>query len=257
MNERTASYIAAALVDHAGRHVGAVFRGPTEEVTEFARSACDFEVDPELAVEALEILSVCGAATISTDPFAGDYMKIDRGAFDRFVGAALSELEQAERLAHRRDGNVDAVVDGQGYMKAERLLKYPVLNLYFEFGEGWLQQALQGIREDAEQSIPASDRVVDLDHNSPVAVKIGSALDELETRLKEDNDTGELTDDLRAAALEEVSHLKQRWSSAKIRVNSFVASTKSTLSWIGEKAATATVGELAKNLLKLILDFLA
>jgi hypothetical protein len=254
--EDIASYIAAALIDYAGRHLEGAFRGPTDELTKFAREACEFEVDSTLASDALGILSNCGVATISTDPFAGDYMKIDSKSFDRFVQKARTELDIAEKQMHRTGKEFDEVVEAQALLNAARIIAYRPLERYSEFGAELLTRALDSIKNGPSMRVPASDRIVDLDHNSPTFSEISDRLDELEGRLRVDNDTGELVGEERATALEEVSRLRAWWSSSKIRVMSFVSLAKSTLGWIGEKAASATVGELAKSLLKMVLDLL-
>jgi hypothetical protein len=254
IDHHIAHYIAAALISHAEIFDGRVFKGDVENLPQFANDACDFAVSAELAFQALEILKECGLASVTRDEFAGEFMRIGAAGFGSFVENGRRQINEAQ---HRAD--VQGVDIEDAFHDKDRsgisLYNFKALDRYFEYGDDWLHKALTSIHRQLSGDVPASDRVVPIDHNSPSAAEITSSFEALEASLKGDNDTGALIDDQRLAALEEVSRLKQWWLSTRVRCASFLTSANATLSWVGEKAAAATVGDLAKNLLKLLLDF--
>ncbi len=255
MKPDIATYIAAALNSFAKTHEGGTIRGPRDALSGFANEACGFIVEESLVVKALAILEECKIATVSSDLYAGEFMKIDGRLVNAFVSNGQHDLMEVEALAETRAEGIETVLAEFESRPAFLLHKYSVFQTYREFGDDWLQKALRGIEVAITRGIPASDRIVEVDHNAAAAGEISSQFEELQRRLEADNDTGDLVDEQKSAALQEVSRLRDWWLASKIRVNSFIALARSTLGWISEKAASATVGDLSKRLLHLILEF--
>lgn len=94
------------------------------------------------------------------------------------------------------------------------------------------------------ESIPASDRVVTLDHNSQKYKDVMQALDTLEKALKGDN---ALYDDaaLKEQHLAETSALQRLFKSAKVRTFLVFSIVGTVFTYIAKKAADTTVGKLA------------
>jgi hypothetical protein len=229
-------YLAAGLL-HALYDMSTSSSGHSYTV-EGLHNVCEksFEVsyDVEFTRSALDRLAEFGAVSFLEDQFADTLIRTK----DKTI---------AEFFKTRQDS-------GDIYWKTWEA-ELPWLKTAFGNSQFWdrLRQSLDGADNAAE--IPASDRIVALDHNSTPAEDVTNSFEAIEQSLRGDNDTGALVGEERAAALEEVSRLKQWWLSAKVRVGSFLTSARATLGWVGEKAASATVGEMAKALLKLLLEF--
>jgi hypothetical protein len=104
-------------------------------------------------------------------------------------------------------------------------------------------------------TVPASDRLVRLDHNAPEVKRIVDDAQSLETQLLKSNDFGSLTDDEVKAAAVEVRSIREAFLGDFIRSSNTYQRAKSTLEWIGSKAAEAVIGAAALGLLALIASF--
>jgi len=104
--------------------------------------------------------------------------------------------------------------------------------------------------------VPASDRIVRLDHNDP---DLGRAINDakhLTRQLREGNDVGNLSAEAVAVAVQEVAQIAMSLEAPAVRMPAFQERTVSTLSWIGKEAAGALVGAAALGLLALLASLL-
>jgi hypothetical protein len=108
----------------------------------------------------------------------------------------------------------------------------------------------------AAGQVPASDRVVQLDHNAPPVVDIADGFAALEAAVRESNELGEMLGDNRATVLYNLGTLRQMWSERSVHLDSFKVFAKSTLRWLATQAGSAVVGAMAMALLAKILNFL-
>ena len=111
-----------------------------------------------------------------------------------------------------------------------------------------------GVWEDFDQLRTSVNEVIDLDPAQTAAAK--DALDKLSTALKTGNDVGGLSEEEVQSAISEVAALRQMLDAAKIRAGVLATQARQSLKWIGEHAAKAAVGDLAKKALSLILSLL-
>lgn len=97
--------------------------------------------------------------------------------------------------------------------------------------------------------IPASDRIVRLDHNSPEAKEFRKALEKLTEAVRTSNDFGELTEEdidvMRSETSEIGPIVERKW----IRPAHIWQVAKSTLLWIADRAGGTIVGTIAISLL--------
>ena len=103
--------------------------------------------------------------------------------------------------------------------------------------------------------IPASDRIVEIDHNAPPIVEIVDQANILVKHLQTANDIGNLTSDEASAAANEVKQIITAFEGSRLRVNQVVQISKLTLAWIASKAAESLVGTIATALLVLIATY--
>ncbi len=104
-------------------------------------------------------------------------------------------------------------------------------------------------------TIPASDRVVSLDHNSSIVLLIDSEFERLEEEIRSNNEAFTEVPENRAIALAEVSSLQELWRGVSVRVDHFKVRAEEALKWIAEKASVAAIAELCTHLLKLIFSW--
>ncbi|MBK8374396.1 hypothetical protein [Sphingorhabdus sp.] len=103
--------------------------------------------------------------------------------------------------------------------------------------------------------VPASDRIVSLNHNAPEVRQIVDEANNLETLLSKVNDFGSLTEEEVKTAATEVRLIREAFETDFLRPTSTYQRAKSTLEWIGTKAAEAVIGAAALGLLALIAAF--
>lgn len=100
--------------------------------------------------------------------------------------------------------------------------------------------------------IPASDRVVSVNHNSEPVKEARQSVDDLVEKLRLGNDLGNLTVEEADAAANEVYQLGLILDNENIRPAMIATFATTTLRWIADKAAGAVVGTMALSLLALL-----
>ncbi|MBF7011296.1 hypothetical protein QUC32_16650 [Novosphingobium resinovorum] len=113
-------------------------------------------------------------------------------------------------------------------------------------------------RKDADESeeVPASDRVVGLDHNSRQFIEVRSEVTSLAKQISLANDVGNLSSREKLVAEQEVTALGDALDREFIRPKEIWLRSKLTLQWIGKEAAAAVIGTAALALLALIAHLL-
>lgn len=93
--------------------------------------------------------------------------------------------------------------------------------------------------------IPASDRIVRMDHNSKEFRDFEDAFDRLRESLLRSNDFGDMSPDEVAVAKDEVAQFSQEQKREWVRPAHMWQVAKSTFFWLVDHAAGTVVGQLA------------
>ncbi|MCA1514564.1 hypothetical protein [Bradyrhizobium sp. NBAIM01] len=116
----------------------------------------------------------------------------------------------------------------------------------FERAKKLLLNGLEAVVVRSNRTIPASDRVVSLGHNSPEQQQALEKLDELVAAVKETNDfPGEPEE--REQIVAELSAGRRLLEAARVRVAAVRETLGPALKWISEKAGGAVIGKLAAD----------
>ena len=94
-----------------------------------------------------------------------------------------------------------------------------------------------------EASVPASDRIVRLDHNSPAYQDAVNALDKLEHTLRTANDYDDVED--KEQRIAEVSAARRMLDAARVRVEPFATLVGPTIRYLAKKFADSGIGKAA------------
>jgi hypothetical protein len=221
----------------------------------------DVSFPEEIISEAVRILNRCDIAYSEDDDFAGRFIVVSQQRFDAFLDNVADDRSNYDKIIK------DALDDSIGLSRAEdanlpyleAYNRFPVLRKYSQFGEEWLNRALEGIRAQSSletAAIPASDRVVRIDHNDPQAVQIRESAEQLKQRILRGNDLGNISPEQAEAVSREIEELQNSFAGGVIRPQAVADRAKKTLRWVGEKAAGTLVGKGALALLTLLLSFL-
>lgn len=109
--------------------------------------------------------------------------------------------------------------------------------------------------ERTAESVPASDRVVSLNHNAPGYREAVTKLEEIITAVEQANDYPE-TSEHKEKLIAELSAGRRLLQASTAKVSAVVAVLRPALAWCAEKFASGIVGksaEVAWNLLKTVL----
>lgn len=225
--------IAAILLDIAGEsHSGFARVFDADKFQDEFERVYDVTIPTPLIASSVFKLVELGGGRIVSDPFTRDYIYLDSRA--------------CTELFNEAEDNPDTVV-GRAYI----------------IGEKFIQEALLRITELTEANLLAEfydfeepDRLKKIDHDGDVRAKaISKGFDELQKQLDENNEAAVSLGDSLEIAKSEVSALRVRWNDGKIRAASFVNQAQQTLVWIAQEAGKSVVGQSAKRLFDLIMDF--
>jgi hypothetical protein len=145
-------------------------------------------------------------------------------------------------------GRIDAFDFGHNFFYAGNNINANV-SLFLEQVFGPMARDLrlyieERVEEAEDGDIPASDRIVRLDHNAPKYKEAMDALATLERVLQEANDYPDAEDkDQRIA---EVSALRRLLTSTRVRVRAVVVLAQSGLAYLAKTFVTAGIGAAAK-----------
>jgi hypothetical protein len=196
-------YVALALIGDLDGTGATNFAGEIGELASEAVQRCGFPLREDVFRGALETLSECGLARISNDQYAGEFLTISPMEFQAFVRNAKSENAQA----FDNELILGAIDNPSRYPNGAALAKHPVFEDYSAHGDEWLRRAFATIRQKIERDggivdegqealaslseIPASDRVVALDHNQQIEIQepLDQIIDEISSENAIDGDS--------------------------------------------------------------------
>lgn len=254
-----AEYAAAALIACAEEADGGL-SSPRERLGEIIRERLSISFPEEVISKAVRILHRCDIAYSEDDDFAGQFIVISRQRFESFLEKVADDRARYDQIVR------EALDENLGITRAEEATlvhldaynRYPTIRKYSAFGREWLNRALDGIQKQpslAEAQVPASDRIVRIDHNDPQVVEIKAAASDLRQRILRGNDLGQLSPEQAEAVVFEIEQIEQSFERKIVRPRALADRARRTLTWIGEKAAGTLVGKAALALLGLILKF--
>ena len=206
-----------------------------------------------------EAIAVDGLEVVQTAYLAG---KIGEGVTPSFIRTALNQLEELKEIkfeAHPGQLTIiaerrSAALTPGGIRKVEKELRdsESIISIYRDNG-------LVGLEDDTilVRGIPASDRIVLQTDNQEAHDAAVNALSELEKELETNNVVGDALGDLRQIAMLEVNVLKKISSGQRVRAEPLIALARKSLLWIAEKAGSASVSDIAKRALSLLIDWLS
>jgi hypothetical protein len=99
--------------------------------------------------------------------------------------------------------------------------------------------------------VPASDRIVAIDHNSPVQAEVEQKIEELIEAVRRDNDFPGAPEE-KEQVIAELSAGRKLLEAAQARLSSIRATLEPSLRWIMEKGAGTIVGKIAGGLWDLL-----
>lgn len=186
MSRRVADYVAVALIakfdweDEEKSFAWAYgtqkdFSGDLNELKAYAEERSRLPLSDEIISQAVRVLAECGLLRVMDDNYSGTFVKIKGAEFPRFIEKAKAELENV-----RTEGDEMSILTRPSdYPNAAALMNHELFEDYHELGEDWIRRALQGLKRkldedgrlpEADQAVaeevPASDRLVTIDHNS-------------------------------------------------------------------------------------------
>jgi hypothetical protein len=169
------------------------------------------------------------------------------GWINRAVQGMISSGLSGDARTLAEELDQDIWLTAAGYRRAEELLPYFPLKRV-----GRVSVNLPA----TPTSVPASDRIVPLDHNNPMVSQAAADARKLAVALRESNDIGAISPEALPVAVEEVSQIAQALEQPAVRMPAFGERVRSTLGWIGKEAAGALVGAAALALLALLATIL-
>lgn len=101
--------------------------------------------------------------------------------------------------------------------------------------------------------VPASDRIVPLDHNSPAHVAADAALAAVEEKLEQAND-GDPEEKHRVIA--EVSAARRLLQATRVRTGALVAVLSGALAWVATQFAETAAGQAAEWAIQKVIEYL-
>lgn len=254
-----AEYVAAAIIELAVQAPDERISLPREELPLRIEQAYGLKVTEELFSKALRILNRCDISYIAEDEFAGAFVTVSRRRFDDFLANVRADLRKYDEIViSAMDENLGlSRAEDRKYAYLDLYNRYDAIKKYSQFGSSWLQSALEKIKliPAGQIEIPASDRVVRLDHNDPTLIQIISEASQLRQKILKGNDLGDITSDQAKALANEVQQLENDFKSDVLRPEVVTDRARKSLKWISDKAAGTMVGQAAWRLLLLIAQF--
>lgn len=241
-----ANYIAAAVVVSIKLSKKKVEAPDSDvELLELFKGGFGRELTSQQLDIATRRLISLGLIKVFDDPYTGKFYRIPVGIS---LGTQIGMMQDRADLATFKK----AVAGGRDF-----------LNRVFQSKDFWNDlnvavqnyEATSGTEISETDYVPASDRVVRLDHNSEPVAKIIADTRGLIQQLETGNDLGDMSPEEAEAARNEVKQIVLAFEGEGIRVNETFARVKSTLTWVVTRAAEAFVGSMALALLGLIANF--
>lgn len=191
---------------------------------------------------------------------SGENLNIDDivGLFSIKIGGKRIELalQNLEDRSYARRAGIQgrpASITPVGYKYIESSLIDPgsfIFN-YANQGDQWLEMQRLAIG-----GVPASDRVVLATDNQKSISDITQSLDQIEQLVISDNEIGSELGDDREILQGEVAATKTLINRPRFRLQKVLQLIIPTLKYLAEKFSGASIGEVAKHLIKLLLDLI-
>ena len=169
------------------------------------------------------------------------------------IDLALQNLASEAWIRRSARGGQPATITPLGYKHLEQALVRPdsFAFHYASRGDEWLQR-----RRLALNGVPASDRIVLKSDNQPAINAISADLDVIESALATDNLLGADLGDERQLIQGEISAAKTLVKQPRFRSARIVELLLPALKYLADKFSGASIGEVAKRLIQLLLELL-
>jgi hypothetical protein len=168
--------------------------------------------------------------------------------------AALGALEVSETLGGGDDGGINTYMTAAGMIEAEGLAHERAYDLYEEMDERRSSSVLLESPQvvSSATTVPASDRIVRIDHNLKPITELQEKLDEVVTWMEADNSLSQ-EEDAREQRLAELKAGKVVLEAPQASETVLEWLLIRPLKWILEKAAESSVATVVAILLTLLL----
>jgi len=133
-----------------------------------------------------------------------------------------------------------------------------VADINIQYFEPFANNLLRYIERNAgsvESYIPASDRIVSVDHNSAAFQDIRNSLDELEQQILQSNEIGSTEPESRERVAAEIGAGARLLQATKARISAITELLIPPLRWLASTFAKSTVGKIASLLITAIATF--
>jgi hypothetical protein len=160
-------------------------------------------------------------------------------------------IKASFHLGGGEDGGMNVQIIGSGLEAAEELCDERGSDLYEEIDE---QSGASGVSESA--TVPASDRIVKIDHNSAQYMEIIGKLAQISDAAKKSNSLSIENADERDQRLAEITAGKILLEAPRTNAEKVKSLLIDGLKWIGEKIADNVVSVIVTGLIGLVLALL-
>ena len=243
-----ADHIAALIVHRATMESTGNWGTFQADIAEDLVSRYSLDVPIQLIEDACKRIRDFGGCTILPNPLAGDMYLINvQGAFRFFDPDNGPNAESSMEFdTHWQKMNA----------------AYPAMRAYYHGREAWISRAVDALRkrdlfsdesniESILDGIPASDRIVAIDHNSAELVDAVNALDKLEEAVRADNSEKIPIASEKRRFVEQLAAAKKLLKLETISTRALSALVLPVLTYLSLKFADEAIGTLASELLKL------
>lgn len=172
-----------------------------------------------------------------------------------FILSAIRQLQTSKHVIFENNANKKPGIGlgPLGIRAVERALKDPD-----SVAARFRDQGMDAFEFDmiSVGSVPGSDRIVSIDHNSATFNEAKDLLEQTKTALSTDNQVGQALGDERSIAIAEVTQLEALIDQPAVRASTLRGAAKRTLGWLADKCAGTAIVELVKKLMEIIFGWL-
>jgi hypothetical protein len=244
-----ADHVAAIIVHRASmestRRWG-IFQG---DIAEHFLERYEIKVPNQLIEEACNRIKELGGCTVLPSPLAGDMYVINA---DR----ALSYFEPSSGPTEHTSREYD---DKWASANEDN----PAMRAYYHGRDVWIRKTVEALAkrdlfddesniENGVDRVPASDRVVALDHNSAEMTELVDKLDQLEEAVRADNSEKISQPREKRRFIEQLGAAKRLLKLETLSTQALSALVLPVLTYLSIKFADETIGALAAELLRLL-----
>lgn len=244
-----ADHIAALIVHRAGMESTGRWGTFQADIAEDFSSRYSIKVPNQLIEEACNRIKELGGCTVLPSPLAGDMYVIN-------ADGALSYFEPdsapTEHTSREYDNQWASANDNN-----------PAVRAYYHGREVWIRKTVEALAkrdlfgdesniESAIDGVPASDRVVALDHNSAEMTELVDTLDQLEEAVRADNSDKISQPSEKKRFVEQLGAAKRLLKLETLSTRALSALVLPVLTYLSIKFADETIGALAAELLRLL-----